>query len=248
MRIMGFAGCSRRKGKLASAPAIYLIEAMESRLLLDGTVTRYYRFETDGGALVSPGQAVISADDSSGNGLNGMATGVPQYAATPFGSTVPLTGAVNKSSLFLSRGNSGDTGYSAVLLSGASGPILGATFTVESSFRLTSTSSDTGDVIQGGTITTTGNGSLLVPAEQSATLGSGTLDGVTLGTNLLMQDGATLTVTNGLTLQGSALTIQAGDGHTGRQTDLNFVGTQTLSGNGQIVFNKLIDYGNNDYI
>jgi len=53
---------------------------------------------------------------------------------------------------------------------------------------------------------------------------------VTLNANLTVPNGAALTVVNGLT--NNAVVTLAGDGN---NTHLNFNGTQTLAGNGQIV-------------
>ena len=69
-----------------------------------------------------------------------------------------------------------------------------------------------------------GGGARLTP-------GSGTLDGVTLNADVTVPDGGSLTVKNGLALNG-ALTLASA----GNAADLCFSGTQTLTGTGQVVF------------
>ena len=71
----------------------------------------------------------------------------------------------------------------------------------------------------------------------------GTLSGVTVRNGVLLMDNyypvgyalswAPLTVVNGLVLNGTALLGDAGDRWSGR---IDFVGSQTLSGNGTVVF------------
>ncbi|MFZ4765909.1 MAG: LamG-like jellyroll fold domain-containing protein, partial [Roseimicrobium sp.] len=71
----------------------------------------------------------------------------------------------------------------------------------------------------------------IVPNLLSAT--GGTLDGVTLGSDLTVQNGATLAVLGGLTLSNNArVTIASADSW----TYLYFQGTQTLGGTGEVVF------------
>jgi hypothetical protein len=81
-----------------------------------------------------------------------------------------------------------------------------------------------GGMIQGGIIESSGAAGLRVPA-------SGTLDGVVLEANLTLDDSADLRVINGLTLNGVA-TLNGGI----NLTTLNFDGTQTLDGTGQLIF------------
>ena len=103
-------------------------------------VMRYYRFEKDNGAAVINGQVITSADDSSGNGRNGVSIGSPTYATTPFVTPVPSTGASNAFSF------SGDAGIGrGIILNPDSAPVIGATFTVETFFSLSSTDPGTGD-------------------------------------------------------------------------------------------------------
>ncbi len=79
-----------------------------------------------------------------------------------------------------------------------------------------------GGTLQGGTLTASADSKLIVS--------SGTLDGVTLNSDLdLSADSAAATVVNGLVLNGTATL--------GNFAQLNFSGTQTLSGSGEVVFN-----------
>src|SRR5262249_47796401 len=66
------------------------------------------------------------------------------------------------------------------------------------------------------------------------TIGSGTLDGVTLGTDVTVTDYGNLYVTHGLTLNNKKLMI-ASSGNTYNQT-IYFIGTQTLGGTGELIF------------
>ncbi|MCE9591901.1 MAG: Ig-like domain-containing protein [Planctomycetes bacterium] len=85
--------------------------------------------------------------------------------------------------------------------------------------------------IIGGTVTATGGAAL------TATASGGTLNGVTLSTDLnLTTINANVTVTNGLTLNG-VLTLGA------NYTRIYFSGTQTLGGTGSVVFGDF--YANN---
>lgn len=99
------------------------------------SVVGYWRFETDGGSAVTSGQALVSVDDSSGNGRTGTPIGSPQYITTPFASPVPQTGAANLFAL-----NNGPNGSDqGVLLSGAAASgLIGTSFTIEGFIRLTS--------------------------------------------------------------------------------------------------------------
>ncbi|MGO9199269.1 MAG: Ig-like domain-containing protein [Limisphaerales bacterium] len=104
-----------------------------------------------------------------------------------------------------------------------------------------------GGTIQGGTVTTT-NGAALIVNE------SGTLDGVTVAGVLDVgntYNGANLTVTNGLVLNGTAL---VGSPTHGSWAGISFAGSQTLSGNGTVVFGQIptggggLGYGNALYL
>src|ERR1017187_5894757 len=92
-----------------------------------------------------------------------------------------------------------------------------------------------GAKIRGGTVNGSGGAGLVV-------VGNSTLDGVTLNANAVVQAGnacssVTLTVTNGLTLNGT-LTLQrtANNSNTDGSGYLSFMGGQTLGGTGQVVF------------
>jgi hypothetical protein len=95
-----------------------------------------------------------------------------------------------------------------------------------------------GGTISGGTVITT-NGASLV-----ANTGNGTLNGVTVNGVLDVGNSvnaATLTVTNGLTLNGTAL---LGNPTNGNYGEIGFAGTQSLGGNGTVIFGN---NGNYDY-
>src|SRR5207248_652511 len=91
-----------------------------------------------------------------------------------------------------------------------------------------------GGVIHGGFIVTTNGASLIVQ--------SGTLDGVTVNGVLDVgssTSGANLTVTNGLVLNGTAL---VGNPTNSWYGEINFAGTQSLSGSGTVVFGDQTPY------
>ncbi len=93
-----------------------------------------------------------------------------------------------------------------------------------------------GGTIHGGTVAATGSSSL--------TVSSGTLDGVTLQGMLDVGNslsGAALGITNNLTLNGTALVGNPSNGWYGQMT---FTGSQTLGGNGEVIFGS---YGNPAY-
>ncbi|MFO0796476.1 MAG: tandem-95 repeat protein [Gemmataceae bacterium] len=81
-----------------------------------------------------------------------------------------------------------------------------------------------GGTVRGGSVATSG-GAVLQAS-------SGTLDGVTVaaGSELVVQSGGQVTVTNGLTVDGK-VTLGAG---TGATQGLQFAGTQTLGGSGEV--------------
>ena len=106
-----------------------------------GQTVLYYRFETNNGQPVSNGQLITAADDSSGNGLNGVVHGSPTYATSPFGPVVPATNAPNTFAFF------GDPSESnGIEIDPVGTPLLQRTFTVETDFRFTSDDPNTGDV------------------------------------------------------------------------------------------------------
>jgi len=84
-----------------------------------------------------------------------------------------------------------------------------------------------GGTITGGTVTSSGSASLVVPLNDFATL-----YGVTLGTPLTVQDGAYVTVENGLTLNNATMTMAASNSG----AVVYFQGSQTLGGDGQVFF------------
>ena len=88
-------------------------------------------------------------------------------------------------------------------------------------------------VLNGGTIT----GGTITASDSRTYLQSlqGTLDGVTLDTNLIVNTWGTLTIRNGLTLTlGGTVTVND-PGYQAYTTTLDFKGTQHLSGNGQVL-------------
>ena len=88
-----------------------------------------------------------------------------------------------------------------------------------------------GGTIKGGTITAN-SGSLITSI-------SGTLDNVTLNTNLTIQGGSSLTVQDGLVLNGTLTLSNTGWNY----PTLYLNGTETISGTGQLVFGGTYSYG-----
>ena len=86
-----------------------------------------------------------------------------------------------------------------------------------------------GGTIKGGTITAAGGAGLLFPVN-----GTGTLDGVTLGSDLTLIRGAALFVKNGLTLASARLILSSD--LNGSAQSLVFLGSQMLGGTGEVVF------------
>ena len=87
-----------------------------------------------------------------------------------------------------------------------------------------------GGTISGGTVTTADGTEVSIGVDSS----SSTMDGVTLDGNLdLTTDGATLTILDGLTLNGTA-TIGTPTDSLG--STMSFVGSQTLGGTGDVLF------------
>jgi hypothetical protein len=89
-----------------------------------------------------------------------------------------------------------------------------------------------GGTIRNGAVTATAGSALIIPVGSSATLA-----GVVLSTDVVVQNLATLTIVNGLTLN-AVLTLASAP----NPSTLVFHGTQTLAGNGQVLFG-----GNNVY-
>jgi hypothetical protein len=120
-------------------PDLALAEVIPSRP--QSNVTRYYRFETNNGLAVSAGQALTTADDSSGFGRNGTVRGTVRVAATNAPNPVPQIGLRNTSAI------AGDASVGAgILLRPDSAPILSKSFTLEAFFSIGSTNPTTGDV------------------------------------------------------------------------------------------------------
>ncbi len=89
-----------------------------------------------------------------------------------------------------------------------------------------------GGTIVGGTVTASGGVELMVSPEYY----SSTLDGVILDANVdLTADGAVLTITDGLTLNGT-ITIGASTNSDG--SALSFIGSQTLNGNCDVMLDN----------
>ncbi|MFZ4537116.1 filamentous hemagglutinin N-terminal domain-containing protein [Propionivibrio sp.] len=95
------------------------------------------------------------------------------------------------------------------------------------------------DIASGGTLV---GGALAVAAGSTSkyTATGGTLDGVTLNSDFLVKASNSLTVRNGLTLNGSTLNL--GDGTTTGSSYLYWNDTQTIGGNGTILFNTIYGY------
>ena len=99
--------------------------------------------------------------------------------------------------------------------------VTGGTLQVATTFQAAANVFLNGGTLKGATLTATD------PA--SITLGSGTLDGLTLGSNAFSN--GIMTVVNGLTMTNAAVVTLYGQG----QHQFSFVGTQTLGGTGEIV-------------
>ncbi len=109
----------------------------------------------------------------------------------------------------------------------------GATFTVATTAEVNAAATISGATIVGAHFT--GSGTLQV------TSADGTLDGVTLGVDTTLLDGAVVTVLNGLTLDDPSpthdpkLRVQHNNSYNGGQVQLNFSGgSQTLGGSGVV--------------
>lgn len=96
------------------------------------------------------------------------------------------------------------------------------------------TYSFSGGTISNATILTQNVGTFLLP-----TLGSGTLNGDTLLTDLLISNGYTLTARSDLTVQNHTLSLGAG----ANGATLNFSGSQGFNGAATIAFNGTADTG-----
>jgi len=83
--------------------------------------------------------------------------------------------------------------------------------------------------VKGGAISSVGGAKL--------TLLNGLLDGVTLNTDMALRNGGTLTIRNGLALNGKLAM-----GSTNSSTSLTFIGTQSFLGSGQVEFGDQSPY------
>src|SRR5262249_8340254 len=91
-------------------------------------------------------------------------------------------------------------------------------------------------IVQGGTVTAAGAAHLTLKSAPGGALlePSGALSGVTLKTDLLVEQGAILTVGEGLELDAN-LTVQGGGGASFCGSGRRLQGTQTVVGTGQII-------------
>ncbi len=185
-------------------------------------------------ADVSGGTIIISAQPFSNQGL---AQGIN-------GGTLALTGTWNNSGTLVESGGNLNlegnfTMANVGTLNRTNGTIYVNGTLTNTGTALTLNAASGSWVLQGGTIlggsvTTTGGGSLIVS-------GSGTLDGVTVNGVLDVGNtySANLTVTNGLVLNGTALV-----GNTNYPYGaISFAGSQTLGGNGTVVFGGYNGWG-----
>ena len=116
--------------------------------------------------------------------------------------------------------------------------LSGGALAVSTTFQASNTFTLSGGTLQSATVVATNGFPLVVQ--------SGTLDGVTIATNTALDVGnsvneAEVTVTNGLVLNG---TLLVGNPTNYSWGGVSFAGTQTLSGNGTVVFG-VGWYGNN---
>lgn len=152
-----------------------------------------------------------SSDWSDGN--NWSPAGVPGSGDTAI---------ISSGSVILTN----DVLVKSVTLSGGTLGITNGSLTTEANAALS------GGTVSGGRLVATNGASLIVN-------GGGTLDGVTVNGVLDVGDSywwPTLTVTNGLVLNGTALV--GGPTNNSNLGGINFAGTQTLSGNGTVVFGQ----------
>ncbi len=108
--------------------------------------------------------------------------------------------------------------------------LTGGSLTVSNTVQVNNTFTLAGGTLVKATVLAATNGNIFIVS------GSGTADGVTLNGVVDVgstYSGANLTVLNGLTLNGTALVGNASNGSYGA---LSFAGSQTLSGNGTVVF------------
>jgi hypothetical protein len=120
------------------------------------------------------------------------------------------------------------------LRSGSAFTLNGATLQVTGPVQIDNTFTISAGTLMGATVLPgTGGQGLRV-------LNTPTLDGLTLQADLLLPGGGIPTVRNGLTLNGSTITL-SNSGGGGGASGLSFQGTQTLGGTGTIVFAGVSD-------
>jgi YD repeat-containing protein len=102
--------------------------------------------------------------------------------------------------------------------------VSGGTLQVATTIQMSQNLTLAGGTIKGCTISRSGSATLLVS--------SGTLDGVSLNGDLTVQNGASLHIQNGLTLNNAKLILAAGSSG----ASVLFLGTQMLGGTGEVVF------------
>ena len=192
---------------------------------------RLVRGRIHGGVVTSRDGATLIPTDQ-GGALDGVT--LTTNLQIPVGTTLSLEGAwVNRATLTVAGGKldlggifdtvnlgtiiwtAGSIGLSGTLDNMDDNLILDA---VAGSWNLE------GGTIIGGTVTTSPDTPLTVA------WGSGRLDGVTMNGNLNLVEGV-LSITNGLTLNG---TLTMGSGNVTAR--VNFEGTQTLAGQGTVLF------------
>ena len=107
--------------------------------------------------------------------------------------------------------------------------ISGGTLQVATTFQTSQNIALSGGTIKGGTITSADGATLQVLGGSAVTF-----DGITLVSDLTLQNAASLNVKNGLTLNNAKITL-AGT-HYLSTTGIYFQGTQTLGGTGEVIF------------
>jgi hypothetical protein len=179
--------------------------------------------------------SLISGSTLTLNGTytNNLALNLTTNAVLNLNGTWANTGSINATNATVNLG--GSSAVSALGLWGGNGGVvnlrgaLNNSNTVLSLDALGGSCMLSGGTIQGGTVTSTNGASLIVN-------GSGTLDGVTVNGVLDVGNsvnGAVLTVVDGLVVNGTGYVGNPTNGWWGR---IDFVGTQTMGGNGTVVF------------
>ncbi|MCP5149805.1 MAG: choice-of-anchor D domain-containing protein [Ectothiorhodospiraceae bacterium] len=94
-------------------------------------------------------------------------------------------------------------------------------------------------IVHGGSFDANGGDRIGLVSLAGAGAAAATLDGVTLNAGVQQNDNVDARVTNGLT--NNAIWSMNASGFSGNDTDLTFVGTQTLGGTGSIVMSNDVD-------